>query len=1157
MADVFISYSRKDANFVRRLHAALTAAGRDSWVDWEDIPPTAQWLNEIYAAIEAADAFVFVISPDSLTSTVCMKEVEHAVLHNKRLIPLLYRQATADTPVIEAVSSHNWIYFQATDDFAAAFQTLLTALDTDLDFVRDHTRLLVRAREWEVRDKDASYLLRGQDLAGAENWLVSSSGKEPEPSDLHTAYILASRQSATARQRMTVGALIGGLLLALILAAFALVQWNSATIAQATAVAEANRRATQENIALDNAATATVAQGQAEIEAANAATAAAVAVAAQAEAEEQARIALAGQLSAQALNQLDERLDLALILSAQAYRTADTLEARKSLLTAIISRPQIVTYLRDHQPDGFVSAVAASPDGRLIASGDDAGRVILWDASSGKRLFPRPFAHMTEVIGLGFTADSQQVHSVDLRGNIMTWDTTTGHRVAWPRQEGRFDGFLVAAFSLAGDKVALASGLTNAMRIYDTQTGDALTPRLTGYSEFVDSMAFTPDGNFLASTDLNMNIKLWDAITGAEIDRTFNSAGTVDGFAAGMTISPDGTRLAVASITQLLSVWDLESGDLLGEIAIGDEQIAAGGIAYSTDGRWLVIGTHRGGVLTIDAETLTIADFYPTQTNRVSHVAFSNTHRFVAASEDGTLTLLDLDNPSPLARVFTSGIDSAAGIAFSPDGSRLVTNRCVERNADRSCPRRELNIWDVATGERVNETYRFAAANWADLAYSPDGSLLAVVNHDGTVQLIDALTLQPVGDPLPMPEPDTDEIRAITGLAFSPDGRYLGGSGLLSYLLVWDLETRTFIGEPLTDPRAEGLPLSVLETTWSVAFSPDSRTLAIGGDEGDIRLWDSTTATLSTTLQREDFSTISALDFSPDGQILAAGDWNQKIALWDVATGRLLGQPLAGHAGSIVNLDFDPTGSLLAATSQDSAVLLWDVATGQPIGPQLNNPDLFVYDVEFSADGRWLALGGINELSLWAMDTANWSAVACERAQLNFSLPEWEAIFPNQPYTPVCPHSAAGLADFTERADLLALEGDHDRARELFTIATDWVIQTADDRESRSVCHYGFINGFAAEVMPACEHTVDHNPTYGPRYSDRGVARALTGDIEGAIADFEFFLAWLDDFQAENDVFISEAIVAVLGEPRINWIADLQAGRDPFDAETLTTLRDE
>src|SRR2546425_94393 len=83
--DVFISYSRVDGEVVSRLQGALDARGRRSWVDWQDIPPTAEWMGEIRSAIDAADAIVFVISPDSAASKVCSEEVLHAIDSNKRI----------------------------------------------------------------------------------------------------------------------------------------------------------------------------------------------------------------------------------------------------------------------------------------------------------------------------------------------------------------------------------------------------------------------------------------------------------------------------------------------------------------------------------------------------------------------------------------------------------------------------------------------------------------------------------------------------------------------------------------------------------------------------------------------------------------------------------------------------------------------------------------------------------------------------------------------------------------------------------------------------------------------------------------------------------------------------------------------------------------
>ena len=97
MTDLFISYSRKDREFVRALHDALRNAGREAWVDWEDIPLTADWMQEIHGAIEAADSFLFVISPDSVVSEVCAREIEHAAKF-KSCGHLLHRDAVTGDP---------------------------------------------------------------------------------------------------------------------------------------------------------------------------------------------------------------------------------------------------------------------------------------------------------------------------------------------------------------------------------------------------------------------------------------------------------------------------------------------------------------------------------------------------------------------------------------------------------------------------------------------------------------------------------------------------------------------------------------------------------------------------------------------------------------------------------------------------------------------------------------------------------------------------------------------------------------------------------------------------------------------------------------------------------------------------------------------------
>jgi tetratricopeptide (TPR) repeat protein len=241
--DVFISYSRKDKEFVHRLDQALTARGREAWVDWEGIRPTEEFMQAIYRAIEGADTFVFVLTPDSVASEVCGREIAHAAAHNKRMIPIVARDVeTEDVP--GPLAKLNWIFCRETDDFAAAAESLVSAVETDLPWTHAHTRLLTRALEWEAHQKSNSFVLRGEDLKAAEQWLAEAgTEKERQPTTLHTEYIIASRRGAVRRQRITLGAVAFGAIVATVLAIIALMARNRAETERGNAEA-ATKRAT-------------------------------------------------------------------------------------------------------------------------------------------------------------------------------------------------------------------------------------------------------------------------------------------------------------------------------------------------------------------------------------------------------------------------------------------------------------------------------------------------------------------------------------------------------------------------------------------------------------------------------------------------------------------------------------------------------------------------------------------------------------------------------------------------------------------------------------------------------------------------------------------------------------------------------------------------
>ncbi len=194
MPQLFISYSRKDKEFVQKLHEALTREKRDVWVDWEDIPPTAKWLNEIYKGIESADNFIFVIGPDSLASQTCGMEIAHGEKHNKRVIPLLYRDPGQEK-IRDVISSHNWISFNEEAKFEESLKDLLKAIDTDLEYVNLHTSLLLKAQEWMKSERSEAYVLEGEQLRESEKWLAGAEGKKPAPTALHKKFIAESLKS--------------------------------------------------------------------------------------------------------------------------------------------------------------------------------------------------------------------------------------------------------------------------------------------------------------------------------------------------------------------------------------------------------------------------------------------------------------------------------------------------------------------------------------------------------------------------------------------------------------------------------------------------------------------------------------------------------------------------------------------------------------------------------------------------------------------------------------------------------------------------------------------------------------------------------------------------------------------------------------------------
>src|SRR5215217_7687871 len=247
MADVFISYAREDQDFVRKIQDTLEEHDRETWIDWKYIPLTAKWKEEVFSAIDNADSFAAVISPDFIVSKPCQEELDHAAHDHKRMVPLWHRDV-ADEEVPPDLAAHQYVYLRESDDFEDSFERLLEALDTDLEWVHFHTRLLRGAKEWDKGGRDPSFLLRGKTLEEAERWQAKEAEKEPKLTSLQKEYILASRQAETdlhrrqtQRQRRLLGAGALVLMVVIVLGAISFWQWGLARSNEKEAQANAKK----------------------------------------------------------------------------------------------------------------------------------------------------------------------------------------------------------------------------------------------------------------------------------------------------------------------------------------------------------------------------------------------------------------------------------------------------------------------------------------------------------------------------------------------------------------------------------------------------------------------------------------------------------------------------------------------------------------------------------------------------------------------------------------------------------------------------------------------------------------------------------------------------------------------------------------------------
>ena len=328
-------------------------------------------------------------------------------------------------------------------------------------------------------------------------------------------------------------------------------------------------------------------------------------------------------------------------------------------------------------------------------------------------------------------------------------------------------------------------------------------------------------------------------------------------------------------------------------------------------------------------------------------------------------------------RAVLEGHTSVTSVSFSPDGQTLASG-----GWDHT-----VRLWDVATGQEKAVLEGHTDGVWS-VSFSPDGQTLASGGWDHTVRLWDVAT----GQEKAVLEGHTDGVWSVS---FSPDGQTLASGGGDPAVRLWDVAT----GQEKA--VLEGHPGSVT----SVSFSPDGQTLASGDLANTVRLWDVATGQEKAVLRGphgyvRDYVSgfiVQSVSFSPDGQTLASGGGDQPVRLWDVATGQEKAV-LEGHTDGVWSVSFSPDGQTLASGGEDHTVRLWDVATGKEKAPVLEGHTAWVYSVSFSPDGQTLASASADgTILLWYMSPYVPPSGATAIAAASPSLPTQTALLANYP----------------------------------------------------------------------------------------------------------------------------------------------------------------
>lgn len=489
-----------------------------------------------------------------------------------------------------------------------------------------------------------------------------------------------------------------------------------------------------------------------------------------------------------------------------------------------------------------------SDDGDVLVTGDDFGRVQLWDADLGRPLSePLTVDNTSNVLSVAFgvvvneAGENYRLAAGMLDGRIHVFNApdTLG--------DGRFEtdgsafsahpGFVhKLAFSPGGTRI-VSGGSDNSVRVWDAATHQPIGNPLLGHHGAVSSVTFDPEGTRIVSGSQDGSVRVWDAIGGLPIPAGQGSEVRAVAFRPGFTeaIEREGGQMASGGTDSTVKLWNPETGATVRQLGFPtdtDLQDSINTLAYSPNGRQLVTGSVRGNLELWNLDELPtgeriVPDSFARHAQardsaRISSVAFSPDGETIATGQwDGNVQLWDARTLQPVQRA-TKLPYQVWSVAYSPVGDYVASGSGDAVDRDSPTPH-EIRLWtaDDMSDERAPLAGPSDSIIYS-LSFNSAGDVIASGSADGTIQLWEVETGNTIGSPL------SGDQNTVMALGFAHEGPLMASGSADGKVRLWNTATRQLVGTPVSGHQ---------KWVHGVAFSPQDDWIVSGGADGNLRLW--------------------------------------------------------------------------------------------------------------------------------------------------------------------------------------------------------------------------------------------------------------------------------------------------------------------------------